>query len=158
MKIYFGRYEVRPFEFDEGKVLYAHESVVYAVDTATRKVKQLKPQTFAKNPEYYSDGFAWGYSGQGPRALAYSLLLDIFDGDDTKFYQHNIHNVKSSLVATWRWKPELEDADGNLIAADAFITDSSKILEAAGELKPDVGLVFSVENTTDHAYTYKGVI
>jgi len=126
MRIYFGRFEVDD-QYPNLRVLNI-ESVVYVLDTVTRTVRTLEPRDSMQ--EYGSNGFAWGYLGTGPTALAYSLLLDTCGGDETQFDAENIWNVKQNLVATWPWIRDMaEDAP-----SDAFVTDSRKVLEAAGTL------------------------
>ena len=134
MRIYFGRFEVDD-QYPNLRVLNI-ESVVYVLDTVTRTVRTLEPRDSMQ--EYGSNGFAWGYLGTGPTALAYSLLLDTCGGDETQFDAENIWNVKQNLVATWPWIRDMTDPRKRqlleLRQADAFVTDSRKVLEAAGTL------------------------
>ena len=53
--------------------------------------------------DHSPDGFNWGYSGSGPAQLAYALLLEVTDDEQTalRYYQDFKWDVIANLPPAW---------------------------------------------------------
>ena len=77
---------------------------VYLVDEENIDIQPLSPLR-SQNVERFSDGFAWGYSGDGPSQLALALLLEVTNDEKLSvelclsFREHLIEGITENCWA-----------------------------------------------------------
>ena len=80
------------------------ESKVYLIDEENIDIRRISPLR-SQNVERFSNGFAWGYSGDGPSQLALALLLEVTNDEKLSvelclsFREHFIKGIAENCWA-----------------------------------------------------------